>query len=159
MSSQSRVWLVACLVVSATSIVSVSGQAGDKPYPLFTEDHLVATMKTMGANFSGANGLLETQDYEAAKAQFIRTREQLARTVTFWRDRDRDDAIDMLRDALTSLDSLDTEISAAGQLDSAAVSGLVGQIGGACQACHAVYREQDPATGQFRVKASALSGP
>lgn len=149
--------LAACLFASAASVVLVSAQeTQEKPYPVFTMDHFVSTMKTVGPNFIGANGLLEEADYEGAKAQFIRTREQLATTVTFWRDRGREDAIGFLREALSGLDALDGTLSAS-PVDPAEASGHIGRIGAACQACHAVYREQDPTTNEYRLKPGSIS--
>ena len=155
--SRTLVVLAAWLFVAAASTLFIEGQEASKPYPVFTDSHLEATMKTVGPNFAGANGLLQNQEHEDAKAQFIRTREQLATTITFWRDRQREDAVGFLRNALRALDELDDALSS-GQIEQDSISGIVGRIGSACQACHGVYREEDPDTGEFRVKTSALSG-
>jgi hypothetical protein len=133
-----------------------SPAAQDKnPYPIFTPENLESTMKTVGLNFGGASQALAKGDYETAKPQFVRLREQLATTITFWRDRKRDDAIKMVRNAVTKLDDLDTALSAE-TVDPAAVSAIAKEVGAACEACHSVYREQDPVTKAYRVKASAL---
>src|SRR6185295_333620 len=86
-----------------------------------------------------------------AKAYLAISRDRLATTITFWRDRKRDDAIKMLRDVLNKMDALDEALSV-DSVDPAAVSGITKQIGTACQACHQVYREQDPVTKAYRVK-------
>src|SRR5260370_32207248 len=84
---------------------------GNKPYPVYTLDNLVTTMKLVGRNFTAVNASLSTNDFETAKAQITRSRELLAVTITFWRDKKKDDAIGILRDAVTKMDSLDAALS------------------------------------------------
>lgn len=140
--------------ISARAVVillSVTAVAADKAYPIFTADNFVTTMKTAGKNVAALNASLAKNDFETAKTQLARSREQLAITVQFWRDKKKDDAIRMLRDALMKMDSLDTALSAE-KIDTVETGAIAKQIGAACQACHAVYREQDPATKAYRVK-------
>ena len=49
------------------------------------------------------------------------------------------------------MDELDVALSAE-KLDASGASAISKQIGAACEACHAVYREQDPSTKAFRIK-------
>ena len=140
--------LTAALLLPAVS----SGQQG--PYPIFTEAHLDATMTTLGPNVAGVRAALAADDYSTAKERAIRSREQLATTITFWRDRDREDAVGWLRTALSRLDALDTALSAE-SVDAAAAVAIGDEIAEACNACHAVYREPD-GDGGYRVKTSAL---
>ena len=140
--------LTAALLLPAAA----SGQQG--PYPIFTEAHLDATMTTLGPNVAGVRAALAAGDYSTAKERAIRSREQLATTITFWRDRDRDDAVGWLRTALERLDALDTALSIE-SVDAAAAETIGAEIAEACNACHAVYREED-GVGGYRVKASAL---
>ena len=143
-----RLALTAALLLPASS----SGQQG--PYPIFTEAHLDATMSTLGPNVAGVRAALAAGDFATAKERAIRSREQLATTITFWRDRDRDDAVGWLRTALERLDALDTELSVESVAAAAAVA-IGDEIAEACNACHAVYREPD-GDGGYRVNASAL---
>ena len=129
--------------------------AQDKPYPIFTLDHLDATMKTLGPNVAGIRASLADGDFDTAKARTIRSREQLAVTVTFWRDRKRDDAVGLLRAVVERMDALDATLSVEA-VDTAAVATLATEIGAACAACHTIYREQDPVTHEYRLKQSAL---
>ena len=136
-------------------VLAAVALAQDKPYPIFTVDHLDATMKTLGPNVAGIRVSLADDDFATAKARTIRSREQLATTVTFWRDRERDDAVALLRAAVDRLDALDAELSIE-EVDSAAVATLATEVGGACGACHTIYREQDPVTSEYRLRRSAL---
>lgn len=126
-----------------------------KPYPIYTLDDFVKTMKTVGRNFGGVNASLAKNDFEAAKPQLTRSREQLATTVTFWRDHKREDAVQMLRQAVMRMDDLDAALSAR-TIDSAAVTATAKQVDIACGACHAVYREQDPTSKAYRLKPGAV---
>jgi hypothetical protein len=134
------------ILTGAASVVTAQTH-----YPIFTLDNFVTTMKTAGRNFAAVNESLAKNDFEAAKAQLVRSREQLAITITFWRDRKKDDAIQMLKDTVTAMDALDAGLSAE-SVDATAVSARAKQVGAACQACHTVYREQDPATKAYRLK-------
>ena len=111
-------------------------------------------METLGPNFDAGVRALEAADYPASKERFVRAREQLATTITFWRQRDREDAIAWIRDAVTKLDGLDTALSQ-DSVDAGAAGTQAQEIETTCNACHAVYREQDPATGEYRLKPGA----
>jgi hypothetical protein len=137
-------WLAAALLLPA-------GAAAQSSYPIFTLDDFVRMMKSVGANFGGTRTSLEQRDFEEAKSRLTRSREQLAVTITFWRDNKRDDAIKMLRTTLTRMDDLDAALSVE-TVDSAAAATAAGRVNEACEACHTVYREQDPATKAYRLK-------
>jgi hypothetical protein len=122
-----------------------------KRYPVFTLTDLVNTMKMVDRNVGGANAALARSDFATAKAQITRAREQLATTITFWRDHKKDDAIKMLRETLTKMDDLDAALSVQ-KVDATAAGVLARQVGAACESCHAVYRDQDPATKAYRLK-------
>ena len=141
--------------LTAAVVLLPAGTAAQQgPYPIFTEAHLDATMATLGPNVAGVRAALDAADYSTAKERAIRSREQLATTITFWRDRDREDAVRWLRTALKRLDALDTVLSVE-SVDAAAAASIADQIGEACTACHETYREPD-GDGRYRVKSSAL---
>jgi hypothetical protein len=139
------------LAIAAVSLMSAALLIAQKPYPVFTADDFSNAMKAVGRNFAAVNSLISKSDYDGAKSQLARTRELLATTITFWRDRKKEDAIKMLRDDVTRLDQLDAALSAE-KVDPAAVNAVAGQAGAACQSCHAVYREQNPTTKEYRFK-------
>src|SRR5580765_6137842 len=143
---------VALLVAVLLTAVPVSNAQEKKPYPIFTADHFVAAMKTIGQAFTAFNASLAANDVGESKAYLSITRDRLATTITFWRDRQKDDAVKMLRDVLKNLDAMDDALSME-TVDRAAVAAIGKQVGAGCQACHQVYREQDPATKAYRFKA------
>ena len=71
-------------------------------------------------------------------------------SITYWRDNERDDGVRMLRDVLDGLDALDAALSRP-PVEAAAAAALATGADTACQTCHAVYREQDPDTGEYMV--------
>ncbi len=111
-------------------------------------------MTTLGPNVAGVRAALAAGDHSTAKERAIRSREQLATTITFWRDRDRDDAVGWLRTALNRLDALDTALSVE-SVDAAAAVAIGDEVAEACNSCHAVYREPD-GDGGYRLRTSAL---
>ncbi len=141
-------------MLGAALAVSVAASGQDTTYPIFTADHLDATMKTLGPNVAGVEAALRAQDYAAAKAQAIRSREQLAVTVTFWRDRERVDAVGVLGAVLDELDALDDLLSAP-EVAAASVDTALARVQAGCQACHQVYRERDPTTGAYQLRQTA----
>ena len=152
-----RMCSLALGLVAAATMTAGSGlhaQDGPKPYPIYTADHLAGTMETLGPNFAAAVRALEAGDYPAAKERLARAREQLATTITFWRQRDRDDGIGFVRSAIGAMDELDAAMSM-DAVDAAAASGFAADVQATCNACHGVYREPDP-EGGFRLRAAAL---
>jgi len=124
-------------------------------YPIYTQDDFVKTMKSVGQNFGAISAALTANDLEEAKGRVVRSREQLATTVTFWRDHKKDDAVKMWRASIAKMDELDTVLSAE-KPDKEAAAALVKQVGATCAACHAQYREQDPATKAYRLKSGSV---
>jgi hypothetical protein len=136
-------------------VIAGPGETAQKRYPIFTLKDLVNTMTMVGRNVEGANMSIAHNDFATAKGQITRAREQLAVSMTFWRDNGKHDAIRMLRETLARMDDLDAALSG-GKVDAAAVGALTRQVGTACQSCHAVYREQDPATKAYRLKPGSV---
>ena len=89
-----------CLVCLALCLCAPVALAQDKPYPVYTAEYLDATMKTLGPNMASVRASLADGDFTTAKEQTIRSRGQLATTVTFWRDTEQDEALTLLRTAL-----------------------------------------------------------
>ena len=125
------------------------------PYRDYTPEKFAENMQTAGRNYAAVTDLLAKREYEPAKAQLTRAREQLAITITFWRDRKKDDAVKLLRDALRAMDDLDVTLSAE-LLQPPDISTAANRVAAACEACHARHRDQDPATKSYRIKPESL---
>lgn len=145
----------ACVIFIFALALGDAAIAQKNPYRNYTQEKFVDNMQTAGRNYEAVAMFVGKGDYESAKAQLTRAREQLAITITFWRDRHKDDAVAMLRNALNGLDSLDAVLGAA-NVDSAAVRAASERIDAACNACHNVYRDQDPVTKAYRLKPGSV---
>ena len=149
-----RALLALALVAGGAGTIATAQQ---KPYPVFTIEHFVAAMKTVGQAFTAVNASRAKGDFEDSKAYLAISRDRLATTITFWRDRKKDDAIAMLRDALTKMDELDVALSIdKDKIDPTQLAAKTTQVDAACGACHAVYREQDPNTRAYRLKTGSV---
>jgi hypothetical protein len=145
---------VAGFVLATTfTMGSVAGVGQEKApkYPIFTADHLNEAMKTIGLAFTLTRSAIDKNSPETAKDYLVRARDQLATTITYWRDRKNEDAIATLRETLKKMDALDAAMSGE-TVDMKAAATLAGSVGQSCEACHAKYREQDPTTKAYRVK-------
>src|SRR5436190_8828954 len=98
----------AALTVMMASGAATSAQKN--PYRNYREEKFVQNMQTADRNYAAVQAFIAKSDYGSAKAQLTRAREQLAITITFWRDTKRDDAVAMLRKALTGMDDLDVAL-------------------------------------------------
>jgi hypothetical protein len=143
--------MAASLLALALAGLSTAAMAQEKPYPVFTADQFVSAMKTVGQAFAAVNASLAKNEVEDSKAYLAISRERLATTITFWRDRQKDDAISLLKAALTKMDDLDATMSLP-SVDAVAVAAAAKQVQSSCQPCHALYREQDPSTKAYRLK-------
>jgi len=133
----------------------VLGGVGVSPLPaqrVFTTTDLDSAMKAVGRYFDLATRAIAARDVEIAKARIARAREQLAPTYSFWLLEKRPDAMKMLKEATAALDDLDAVLSKS-SVEPSAMSAATARVDRACQACHAIYREEDTATKTFQVKA------
>jgi cytochrome c556 len=139
-------------------VALMAGSAGmlsaqKNPYLKYTEEKFVDNMQAAGRNYEAVTSFIAKHDYESAKAQLTRAREQLGITITFWRDAKRDEAVAILRKALTGMDDLDVALGAE-PVDASTIAATSQRINAACQSCHDTYREQDAATKKYRVRRS-----
>jgi len=142
---------VAGVALAGMIATGVAPSAQKTPYRNYTEEKFVQNMQSADRNYAAVRSLIAKSDYESAKAQLTRAREQMAVTITFWRDARKDDAVGMLRKTLTGMDDLDVALGSE-KVDPSAIAAASERIGTACQACHAAYREQDPSTKAYRVR-------
>ena len=140
-------------IVVLTALAANSAQKN--PYRNYTEEKFVQNMQTAGRNYAAVKDFVEKQNYESAKAQLTRAREQLAITITFWRDAEQNDAVALLRKALSAMDDLDIALGEE-RTEPSAVAAAAGRLDTACESCHAVYREQDPTTKAYRIKTGVV---
>ena len=137
-------------------VASGTGAIAQKnPYRNYTEEKFIENMQTASRNYAAVADLLARSEYDPAKAQLTRAREQLAITITFWRDKKKDDAVKLLRDALLRMDDLDAALSTETR-QSSDVNAASQRVTVACEACHTLYRDQNPATKSYRIKPGSV---
>ena len=139
--------------LAAATVLCAGVAAAAQDYPLFDAGDLDEAMQGVGRQFTLLTGVVEAGDFEEAKVRVTRAREQLSPTISFWRKNGRTDAVAMVRDATGLLDDLDVVLSEP-TINPAAAGAALAAVDAACQACHAAYREADPAaaSGAFRLK-------
>jgi hypothetical protein len=145
---------VASFSFAGAVVMAAQARSSRASYPVFTADHLDEAMKTVGLAFSLTRSAIDKNSAENAKDYLIRARDQLATTITYWRDRKNEEAVGILRETLKKMDALDAAMSAE-SVDMKAASTLAASVNQSCESCHAKYREQDPATKAYRVKPDA----
>jgi hypothetical protein len=150
-----RVVVAGVLLWFGGALIAAQQPPASQQYPIFTNEHLDEAMKTVGLAFGLARSAIEKNSAENAKDYLIRSRDQLATTITYWRDRKKDDAVAILRETLKKMDALDALLSEE-TVNQRAASDLAGSVAASCEACHGKYREQDPASKAYRVKADAV---
>tara|TARA_Y100000590_G_scaffold15480_1_gene18587 strand:- start:46 stop:495 length:450 start_codon:yes stop_codon:yes gene_type:complete len=96
--------------------------------PIYTADDLDQSMQGVGRQFELINQLLGAGDFESAKVRVTRAREQVAPTISFWRNNEDSDAVKMLREVTEKLDMLDAELSEV-TVNSDAVASVVAEVG------------------------------
>ena len=119
-----------------------------------TAEEYAKVMKSTAQAFSGVPNTVSARGFAEAKAQVAVTRDSLAAVEAFWTGKKKDDAVRIVKRALTDLDKLNDVLSADTVSRADALS-LVKEVQGACAECHALYREGDNQSG-FRFKAGVL---
>src|SRR5262245_22133454 len=114
-------------------VSTIAAAQQKNPYRNYTEEKFVQNMQSASRNYGAVASLIGKSDYESAKAQLTRAREQLAITVQYWRDVYKPDAVKMLRDALKRMDDLDAALGKT-PVDAAALRDVSTRINTACEA-------------------------
>ena len=135
-----------------TTFVVAAGSLGVAQKVVSLEDFDRA-MKTIGTAIEGVHEAIGSEAFEDAKTPLALSRQLLASTRPVWETNQDPDAVRMTREAVATLDALDTVLSAIA-VDATAVAAAVQAVTRACDACHAMYREGDQQTG-YRIKSAS----
>ena len=142
--SRRLAWSVTLFVLTGTLVVAQK---------VVGPEEFDRAMKTIGTAIEGVNQAIVSKSYVDAKTPLALSRQVLASTRPVWEVKQEPDAVRMNREAVATLDALDTALSAIA-VDAAAVAAAVGDVTRACDACHATYREGDQQTG-YRIKSAS----
>jgi len=134
--------------IAAVAIVASVAAAQTR---ITTVEDYAALMKATAQANAATGKAIGSAAYGDARTSLATVRQNFVALQAFWTERKRDDAIGIVKDALTRLDAIDTML-AAGTVDQvgaqAATKAFAGNV---CAACHKLYREGDNQTG-FRFR-------
>lgn len=139
------------IAVLMTASIWVAGVAQTK---ITTAEEYAKVMRSTSQAFGAVTNTISARGFAEAKAQVALTREGFLALETFWADRKKDDAVQIVKRALTQLNALD-KVLAADSVSRADALTPMKEIQGACAECHALYREGDNQRG-FRFKPGVL---
>ena len=139
---------VVCVTVLMIAWLGATGIAQMK---ITTGEEYAKVMRSTAQAFGGVTNAIAAGGFADARARLATAREGFVALEGFWADKKRDDAVGIVKSALTQLEAFD-KLLAAETVSRSATLGVTKQVQGACAACHALYREGDNQTGfRFRV--------
>jgi cytochrome c556 len=118
-----------------------------------TPEDYARAMKAIGAANGSTNTALQSGAAPDAKLHLASARATMAAVEQFWVEMKKDDPAMIAKDAVAKMDALDKALSAT---DTAAAAAAAKEVGATCAACHGKYREQDPTTKAYIIKAGTL---
>jgi len=110
-------------------------------------------MKAIGAAFGATNKAIQSAAMADAKTQLATALSTMMAIQGFWVEKMKDDPAMIAKDAIAKMQALDKTLSGN---DAVAVATAAKDVTGTCGACHSKYRDQDPATKAFSIKAGTL---
>ncbi len=137
--------------VCATALmVAWLGAIGIAQMKVTTGEEYTKAMRMTSTAFGAVRTALSAAHFADAKEKLAEAREGFTALEGFWTDKERDDAVGILKTALMQIDEIDAllEVESPSRADTLAKAKMVQ---GACGACHKLYREGDNETGwRFR---------
>jgi cytochrome c556 len=119
------------------------------PPPMSTEeDAFDKVMKKVGPAFAALRQAADKSDVDKTKEQTTFLKQAFTDTESFWKTKNKSNAVQWAQDARKTVDAIDHSLTA-GKWDDVKTS--AGTLGQACQTCHGTYRERFD-DGSFRVK-------
>ena len=137
-------------LLSALTVVFAIGVAAQANLTL--EDH-AKIMKANGQAAQGINAAVKGGTFADAKPHAATLRSNYTNLLAFYSAKKKDDAVALLKGALTQLDAVDAALAAATP-DAMAIQAAMKQFQGSCGGCHKQYREGDAQTG-YKFKADS----
>ena len=142
-------------VVYAAALCTVLGGVVLAQQKVRTAEELDKVMKKAGA-FRQVDKAIQSNNAADAKKQLEIVEDAVEESRTFWVEHKREDALKLNKEALAKLDALEKVLSA-DTLDVAAATAAFKEAGGACRACHQVYRAED-ANNAYIIKPGSVPG-
>lgn len=121
-----------------------------------TPEELDKTMKKVQPAMQAAQKALKSESYADVKTQLATLKQLIDDSREFWIVHKKEDAIKLNKEVVAKLEAADNLLSAT-PVDPAAVTAAVKEVGGACLACHKVYRVRD-AENNYILKPGSIGG-
>jgi cytochrome c556 len=138
-----------------TAVVCVALGSAVIAQKVTTPEELDKVMKKANA-FRQVDKAIQSNKIEDAKKQLEIVRSAVQESRSFWVEHKREDALKLNAAALEKLDALDKVLSAE-RLNVMNAAAAFKDAGGACRACHQVYRTED-ANNQYMLKPGSVPG-
>jgi cytochrome c556 len=120
-----------------------------------TPAELDKVMKKASA-FRQVDKAIQSSNAADAKKQLAVVKAAVEESRSFWVEHKRDDALKLNTEAVAKLDALDKVLSSE-KLDIATATAAFKETGGACRACHQIYRAED-ANNEYILKPGSVPG-
>ncbi|MEQ1761074.1 MAG: hypothetical protein ABL986_22430 [Vicinamibacterales bacterium] len=130
-------WTAALLVVWASVLTAQDVKV------LTVEDHDRA-MKAILGHSRVVLKLLDAGDLQEMKRNYLGIRDQLVGVRGFWEMKKNDDAVTMVTTAIAKAEGIVAAVDA--KADRPTIDARIKELVDSCGACHAKFREPDPAT-------------
>jgi hypothetical protein len=143
--------------ICATALmVAWLGAVGIAQMRVTTAEEYTKAMRMTSTAFGAVRTALSAANFPDAKEKLVTARLGYTALEGFWVDKERDDAIEIVRTALAQIDEIDALLDVERPSRSDTLS-KAKMVQGSCGACHELYREGEFETG-FRFKAGVLEG-
>ena len=120
-----------------------------------TPAELDKVMKKASA-FRQVDKAIQSNNAADAKKQLAAVKAAVDESRAFWVEHKREDALKLNKEAIAKLDALDKVLSSP-TLDIATATAAFKEAGGACRACHQIYRAED-ANNEYILKPGSVPG-
>ena len=141
------------LAMSAAVLVMMWAGTVGYAQGLKNEDDFDKCMKAIGAAFGAANKAMQSGSMADAKAEVTKAKAYLGAVEAFFKEKGKADPQALAAAAIAKVGALETALAGT---DAAATGAAFKEAGGTCGACHAKYREQNPETKAYSIKAGTL---
>lgn len=120
-----------------------------------TAADLDKVMKRASA-FRQVDKAIQSNNAADAKKQLAEVKGAVEQSRSFWVEHKREDALKLNKESIAKLEALDKVLSAS-TLDIAAATAAFKEAGGACRACHQIYRAENE-NNEYMIKPGSVPG-
>lgn len=140
-------------ICTAVLVMTMAGAVGYAQATKVTNlDEYRKAMLAVAGGFGGANKALASGAVADAKTGVANAKANMEAIHAFFVEKKKDDLAMLAKATVDKLAAVETALNG----DPATAGPAVKEVGGTCQACHAKYRDQDPATKAYSFKPGTI---